>query len=1323
MRIGLEEFPDLGDHILQGMTVLPGAAYLEIARAAATSDGGPPPRLVEAIRFQQLMLVPERGSRLIRTTISDGADGGRCARVSWIHEDTGSPAAVDAETTLASMIFPAVGAGELRLTLEQEDPGAIRARCPESMTGPALYRILRERGNQYGPAFRGIEELWRAGTESLARVSFPPSPLARAAANDLHPGLLDAAIQALATLRTDWSGSFAVTACGQVRIYRPSGSRGWVHARAVPGGVSTERELSGDVRLLDESGRVAAELRDLRVRHLEPTMGLEAAPERPGPSIVVAATFTAEPIEDSLSFWIQEMGLPHSIRFAPYGQVFQQLLDSASPFSRNREGVNVILVRPEDWMRGGESLRNRLDPAEKARILAGRPLTLLADGLEVVQLNAYETEAMYEEIFRERAYLRHGVSLDDVECVIDAGANIGLFTLFVLRERPAAKIYAFEPSPSAFEALQINMALHGPDVVTVPCGLSDAERWAAFTEYPRSSAFSGFHCDPSEDRVAIESAISNLLRRRGDLPATDLERFTKELSRGRLDGEVSLRQQRTISRIIEDFRIDRVGLLKIDVEKSELEVLRGIGERDWDRIGQIVVEVHDRVGTALGMIVELLERRGFRTAVEERDLLHASGLCTVYAVRPGAGAERRSSRRHDQEAWDRLGQKADELTAALRAARDWSATPYFVFTLPASRALLRHPGHRERLGRVEQSLAQGLEGLPSVHLITSVDLDKLYPVAEHDDPHGDELGHLPYTPALLTAIGTMIARRLFALVHPPYKVVVLDCDQTLWKGECGEGSPGGVEIDPARRTLQEFMVSRRDAGMLLCLCSKNREADVFDAFDRYPQMPLRRDHILSWRINWLPKSINIRSLADELRVGLDSFIFLDDDYAECAEVRANCPEVLTLQLPPQSSEIPSFLEHAWCFDQTTATQDDALRAQRCRENIGREALRRATPSFRSFLEGLELRVGVSPVSLHQVPRIAQLTQRVNQFNVTSIRRTESDVLERIRARDFEAYAVEVSDRFGDYGLVGTVFLRGGPEALAVETFLLSCRVLGKGAEHRVLARLGEIAIERGSAWVEIPWRPNGRNQPALRFLETMRGAFREWHDPSRPHGASPEGLLFRFPASHAATATLNPEDEDLHDSGRTMVTDAAPPGEGRDPNSIVRPALQVLARIPAELRDVPRIMAAVESRRTRPRPPLATSHSAPTDRVERAIAELWQKILGVDRVGIDDRFFELGGNSLKAVRAVASLRAMFGIDIPTISLFEKATIRGLAEMVRSGERREGEGVDLASRAARGAMRRVRSSNRRCHPGSSARAAGRPGEDSLGTRPNEPRLYG
>jgi amino acid adenylation domain-containing protein/FkbH-like protein len=453
-----------------------------------------------------------------------------------------------------------------------------------------------------------------------------------------------------------------------------------------------------------------------------------------------------------------------------------------------------------------------------------------------------------------------------------------------------------------------------------------------------------------------------------------------------------------------------------------------------------------------------------------------------------------------------------DMVTALRTAAERSAIPHLLCLCPASSMAMADQERAALLKQMEEVITCGLREAHGVYLITASEILSTYPVEAYDDRYGDEQSHIPYTSACYAAIGTMIARKINALNHPPYKVIVLDCDQTLWEGVCGEDGACGVRIDPPRIELQKFMVAQHDAGMLICLCSKNNEEDVIEVFERREDMCLKREHILSWRHNWKPKSENIRSLADELKLGLESFIFIDDNPLECAEVEANCPAVLTLQLPQDVSRIPIFLQHIWAFDHLKSTEEDRRRTACYRQNQKRELARSNSLTFDEFLTGLGLEVRISELSPPHMTRVSELTRRTNQFNLTTVRRSESEIERLCLSSKFECLCVEARDRFGDYGLVGVMIFEAGSEALEVDTFLLSCRALGRGVEHRMLARLGETAKERGLSRINLRYMPTDKNRLAFEVLESIGAPFKE------PSGA---GSVFRLPADLAAA--LSPD--------------------------------------------------------------------------------------------------------------------------------------------------------------------------------------------------------
>jgi FkbH-like protein len=556
--------------------------------------------------------------------------------------------------------------------------------------------------------------------------------------------------------------------------------------------------------------------------------------------------------------------------------------------------------------------------------------------------------------------------------------------------------------------------------------------------------------------------------------------------------------------------------------------------------------------------------------------------------------------------------------------------------------------------RSEEALQLALRDLSTVHLATTGEIQRLYPVATYYDPHADELGHVPYTPEFFAALGTVIARQLHAHRTSRYKVIALDCDETLWRGVCGEDGPQGISLDAGHLALQQFMLAQRESGMLLCLCSKNNAEDVDAVFRAHPEMPLRPEHLAGSRVNWEPKSANLRSLAEELGLGIESFILVDNSATECAEVQANCPEVLALALPAEAREFAVFLDHIWAFDRWGTTAEDRSRAAL----YAQESVRaQQSTNLAEFLASLNLQVRIAPMAADQLPRVAQLTQRTNQMNFTSVRRSESEIQTLLQSGSHACLAVDVSDRFGSYGLSGVILFRAGRNALAVDSFLLSCRALGRGVEQRMLARLGDIAKERGLAEVEIPFVPSARNRPAEALLSNTGAAFEQ---------RTSTGSTFHFPAEYLAAIEYR-------------ASHQAQPA--RDDRRVKSPSTATsdpvdYAHIARELRDPGRILDAVRAR-AYPRRSLGSSDAPRTD-LEKQLAKMWATLLGVSAVGLHENFFDLGGHSLLAVQLLSLVRQTFDIDLSLKVVYSGEFT--VAELAKAIELREIEGAGAAQYA-------------------------------------------
>jgi FkbH-like protein len=554
---------------------------------------------------------------------------------------------------------------------------------------------------------------------------------------------------------------------------------------------------------------------------------------------------------------------------------------------------------------------------------------------------------------------------------------------------------------------------------------------------------------------------------------------------------------------------------------------------------------------------------------------------------------------------------------------------------------------------LEARLASELAAISGVQVITPEGIAGFYPVTDTFDPHAHELGHVPYTGDFFIALGTTIARTIAAQRRAPHKVIVLDCDGTLWKGVCGEDGPEGIILDPGRRALHEAMIEQHAAGMLLAICSKNNEDDVDLTFARRPDLPLRPEHFVARRINWLSKAENLRSLAHELLLGLDSFVFIDDNPVECAAVRASHPEVLTVDLPEDPACIPALLRHLWPLDHLRVTEEDRARSRMYKQDAQRRAFEKQSVSLGSFLEGLRLQVRITPPAEDEFARAAQLTQRTNQFNVSGMRRSEAEMRELTGSGSAEVRVVHASDRFGDYGIVGVIVFTTESDALKVDTFLLSCRALGRGIEHRMLAAMGDAALQRGLRWVDIAFAPSRKNKPALQFLE---------HAGAEGRRAS----AYRFDASAARQCRYDPDHAEPEPA----------PAEAEAPQPVRSRPVDWL-RIAREFRTIEQIRATVHSGARPAAAPALAEYVPPRTPLEENLAAMWSDLLHQPRVSIDADFFAIGGHSLMAVQLLARVRERFHAELSLDVVFSgRFTIAALADAIETYEiRQAGEAAD------------------------------------------------
>jgi FkbH-like protein len=349
----------------------------------------------------------------------------------------------------------------------------------------------------------------------------------------------------------------------------------------------------------------------------------------------------------------------------------------------------------------------------------------------------------------------------------------------------------------------------------------------------------------------------------------------------------------------------------------------------------------------------------------------------------------------------------------------------------------------------------------------------------------------PCSPALLVELAREITQLVLSLKRAPKKVLVLDLDNTLWGGVVADDGLDGIELGDtsprgeAFKSFQKYIASLKQRGVLLAVCSKNDLNKAQEPFQKHPDMVLKLDDIVSFKANWEPKSENIRAMAPELNLGLDSFVFVDDNPAEIEIVRQFVPEVTTILLGPDPSEYVGQLADSRLFEPRSITGEDAERTAQYRSDAQRKALEASVTDMGAYLASLEMEAAISEFTPVDVPRLSQLINKSNQFNLTTHRRSEAEVTDVMNDKKFIGYSVRLKDKFGDHGLISIVIGEKAGDTMQVDTWLMSCRVLKRGVEEIVLNELVRLAKMNHCQSLLGTYLPTPKNEMVRDFYGRM----------------------------------------------------------------------------------------------------------------------------------------------------------------------------------------------------------------------------------------------
>ena len=440
------------------------------------------------------------------------------------------------------------------------------------------------------------------------------------------------------------------------------------------------------------------------------------------------------------------------------------------------------------------------------------------------------------------------------------------------------------------------------------------------------------------------------------------------------------------------------------------------------------------------------------------------------------------------DAQDSVDRVLESFSVWLRKFRERSNASVVIHNLEkpnASLGVLDAQRKSNQLGAIEQ-INSGLRAVCGEHRGAYV-LDYEALIAQHGRARWHDEGkwlmmRMPFAPdSMLPMVGEWL-KFIHPLTGTICKVLAVDLDNTLWGGVLGEDGTDGIKLGTEYpgalyRSFQRTILDLHQRGILLAVCSKNNPQEAMDALENHPGMLLRPEHFAALRINWQDKAKNLREIAAELNLGIDSIAFFDDNPVERELIRSELPEVKVIAVPDHVQGYSQALRGCPYFERLTLSAEDQGKNKQYQEQGERSKLAQSAGSLEDFFRSLKQEVMIEKVTPESVGRIAQLTQKTNQYNVTSRRYTERQIEEFASRPDCDVYSVRVRDRFGDNGIVGVLITRIEDDICEIDTFLLSCRVIGRTIETVMLGFLTDMSKAHGASVLQGWFIPTKKNAP------------------------------------------------------------------------------------------------------------------------------------------------------------------------------------------------------------------------------------------------------
>jgi FkbH-like protein len=517
------------------------------------------------------------------------------------------------------------------------------------------------------------------------------------------------------------------------------------------------------------------------------------------------------------------------------------------------------------------------------------------------------------------------------------------------------------------------------------------------------------------------------------------------------------------------------------------------------------------------------------------------------------------------------------------------------------------------------------------HLASTVGL------ADWHSPREWNSAKIPFSDAYIPLYADHVCRAIAALRGKSRRCLVLDLDNTLWGGVIGDDGLEGIQIgqgDPtgeAYLSLQRLVLDLRARGVVMAVCSKNDDEIARTPFRHHPEMLLKENHIAVFQANWRDKSTNIKAIAQELSLGLESLVFLDDNPGERLLIRQMLPEVAVPELPEDPALYSRTLAAAGYFETVVFSEDDLRRADFYQDNARRVKLQQEAGDLESYLASLEMEITFQPFDEIGRARIAQLINKSNQFNLTTKRYTEAQIASMQDDPAYFTLQVRLSDTFGDNGMIAAVICRRATaEQWEIDTWLMSCRVLGRRVENMTLLAVLDQAKKEGVRKLIGTYIPTDRNKLVQEHYPKL-------------------GFQLVKIENQASTYELEVD---------TAVVERAPMSVrhiGPTRVSTTRRSSDFVIHLAEET---------LQGTSVRPQ---QTSQIGSVDEIESKLIRIWEEILDRENVGTRDDFFELGGDSLLGIRLMIEIEKQFGRRFEISKLVSHPTIEALARELGASE--------------------------------------------------------